>query len=73
MTERGVSRAGWVSFGGALPIVQRETEALGKEGQPGGEEAGRPVAYCCALGYRSYLPREPRDAKQGPGHMDPGH
>lgn len=34
---------------GALPIVQREAEALGKEGQPGGEEA----ETCLLLGLKA--------------------
>lgn len=42
-TERAFWGQRWVSISGALPTIQGETEALGKEGQPGREEALTPV------------------------------
>lgn len=42
-TERAFWGQSWVSISGTLPTIQGETEALSKEGQPGREEALRPV------------------------------
>ena len=44
-TERDFPGQGCVSCSGALPTVERETEALGKEGHAGGEEALRPAPH----------------------------
>lgn len=41
----GFPGQGCVSCSGAMPTVERETEALGKEGHAGGQEALRPVPH----------------------------
>lgn len=49
----------------ALPTEQREAKVLGKEGQPRGEEARRPVHYWVL---RLHPLQDSGDSEQSPGH-----
>ena len=69
----GFPGQGCVSLSGALPTVQRETEAPCKEGHPGGEEALRPV-HCWPLRLQVSPSTGARRCWTGPrSYKEPGH